>query len=115
MNSQSKASISVLDNNQIELQGILNFESVPILMKQAVILLQKLNNGSDDVVVSFNGVTDSNSAGLALLLEIKRYMQTKNKAITFTDLPEQISTIAYAYGINAELASFLNLQDFSVV
>lgn len=108
---QSTASLSVLDNNQIEVQGVLNFETVPVLMKQAEDFLQKFN----DVRVSFKGVTDSNSAGLALLLEMKRYMHTKNKNIVFADLPEQICTIAHAYGIDAELGSFLDLQDFASV
>lgn len=108
---QLEADLSVSENNQIEVRGILNFETVPVLMKELESLLQTF----DDAKVSFKGVTDSNSAGLALLLEMKRYMQTKNKNIAFADLPEQVRTIAHAYGIDAELGSFLDLQDFASV
>ena len=112
---QLTADLLVLDNNQIEVQGVLNFETVPVLMKQAEDLLHELNDGSNDVRVSFKGVTDSNSAGLALLLELKRYMNTKNKNIVFADLPKQVRIVAHAYGIDAELGSYLGLQDFTAV
>jgi ABC-type transporter Mla MlaB component len=102
---QLSASLSVHDGNLIEINGVLDFDTVPALMKEAEVLLQKLNEAK----LSFKGVVDSNSAGLALLLELKRYMQSKNKTVIFSDLPEQIRTIARAYGVDAELGSNLGL------
>ena len=109
------ASLSVSENNQIEVHGVLNFDTVPDLMRQAEILMSRLIDGSNDVRVSFKGVTDSNSAGLAMLLEMKRYMHKKNKNIVFSDLPEQVRIVAHACGIDAELSSYLGLQDFALV
>ena len=95
-------------DNLIQVQGILNFETVPVLMKQAERLLAKL----DDARVSFQDVVDSNSAGLALLLEMARYMYIQNKSINFHDLPEQVRIMAHAYGIDAELNEHLESADF---
>lgn len=80
-------------------------------MKQAEKIFKKL----DAAYVSFSSVTDSNSAGLALLLEMARYMKLQNKPIYFQDLPKQINIVARAYGIEAELDVRLNSQDFQSV
>jgi ABC-type transporter Mla MlaB component len=58
--------------------------------------------------VSFAEVEDSNSAGLALMLEMTRCMQKDEKRISFTGLPEQMLIVARAYGIDEELAAVLN-------
>ena len=107
---QLAAGLLVPGDSQIEVQGVLNFETVPVLMKQAEGLLQNLSEAK----FSFKGVDDSNSAGLALLLELKRFMNSKNKNIVFSDLPVQIRTIAHAYGMDAELDAYLGLQDSSI-
>ena len=77
-------------------------------MKQAETLFENFASAE----ISFADVQDSNSAGLALLLEMARYMKLKNKTVRFMDLPEQINIVARAYGISAELESHLNSQDF---
>ncbi|MCW8923785.1 MAG: STAS domain-containing protein [Gammaproteobacteria bacterium] len=97
------AKLSMVDEG-INISGVLNFETVPVLMKQAEQLLVK----QDEVNVDLAEVTDSNSAGLALLLEMVRVTKSQNKTINFKNLPEQISIVASAYGIDGELGSFLN-------
>lgn len=99
------AELSVVDNS-INVSGVLNFETVPALMRQAEQLFKKQNQVNIDLA----GVTDSNSAGLALLLEMLRTIKLQNKLINFTNLPEQMSIVASAYGIDNELGSFLNAQ-----
>lgn len=103
INENVKASLSVSGDNHIEVQGILNFDSVPVLMKKAEAVLA----GLSDAKVNFSEVTESNSAGLALIFELKRFMQSKNKSIVFSGLPEQIRSVAKAYGIETELESCL--------
>lgn len=93
-----------LVNNGINISGVLNFETVPVLIKQAEQLFNKL----DKVSVNLAEVSDSNSAGLALLLEMRRTIKMQKKSIDFKNLPEQIRIIAGAYGIDTELGSFLN-------
>jgi phospholipid transport system transporter-binding protein len=90
----------------INVSGVLNFETVPALMKQA----EQLFKNQDKVSVDLADVTDSNSAGLALLLEMVRTTKSQNKSINFKNLPEQIGIVASAYGIDCELGSFLSSQ-----
>lgn len=97
------AELSLVDNS-VEISGVLNFETVPVLMKQAEQLFGKL----DKVSVDLAEVSDSNSAGLAMLVEMQRIIKMQKKSIDFKNLPEQITIIAAAYGIDTELGSFLN-------
>ena len=90
--------------NTINVSGELNFETVPVLMKKA----ESLFASREQVSINLAAVTDSNSAGLALLLEMTRVMKLQNKPINFENLPEQICIVATAYGIDCELGSFLN-------
>lgn len=108
-NKQSTASLAVSDDDLIKVQGVLNFETVPALVKQAEQLFKKMEN----VHVSFAEVKDSNSAGLALLLEMARTMKMNNKSIDFAELPEQMVIVARAYGIDSELGAYLNPQVYS--
>ncbi len=98
----------MVDNN-INVSGLLNFETVPVLMKQA----EQLLKGQADISVNLAEVTDSNSAGLALLLEMIRLTKLQNKTINFKNLPEQICIVAGAYGIDCELDTFLSTQSNS--
>ncbi|MDT8452753.1 MAG: STAS domain-containing protein [Gammaproteobacteria bacterium] len=94
-----------LVKNSVRISGVLNFETVPVLMKQAEQLFGEL----DKVSVDLAEVSDSNSAGLAMLVEMQRIIKMQKKSIDFKNLPEQITIIAAAYGIDTELGSFLNL------
>ena len=98
------ASLSAAGENGIKVHGVLNFETVPVLAKEAAKLLKNMSEAQ----VSFAEVEDSNSAGLALMLEMKRCMQKDKKRISFTALPEQMLIVARAYGIDEELAVVLN-------
>lgn len=99
------ASLSLSGDNTIKVQGVLNFETVPVLAKEA----ERLFKTMDNVHVSFAEVEDSNSAGLALLLEMARIMKLNNKPINFAELPEQMDIVARAYGMNSELSAYLNI------
>ncbi len=101
--SSYSASISA-EGNLIKVQGVLNFETVPVLAKEAAKILKSM----DEAKVNFSEVSDSNSAGLALILEMMRTMQNDKKRISFTDIPEQMLIVARAYGIGEELNSVLN-------
>ena len=98
------ASLVVSGDDNIRVQGILNFDTVPVLMKEAEQLFKKMNSAH----VNFAEVKDSNSAGIALLLEMARTMKVKNKSIEFAELPEQMCIVARAYGIDSEMDSYLS-------
>jgi phospholipid transport system transporter-binding protein len=97
------ASLSISGDTTVTVQGVLDFETVPVLAKEAERLFRKM----DKVHVSFADVEDSNSTGLALLLEMARIMKLDNKSISFSELPEQMFIVARAYGMNSELDTYL--------
>jgi len=103
-----KAELAIIDDS-INVSGVLDFDTVPMLMKQAEQLFKSQNTVNVDLI----NVSDSNSAGLALLLEMVRVTRLQNKTINFKNLPEQICVVANAYGVDCELGSFLNSQSNS--
>jgi phospholipid transport system transporter-binding protein len=88
------------DKGHFVVSGILGFDTVPGLMKQAM----RLFASCDSVVVDFSGVENCNSAGLAVMLEMARQMRQQNKSVCFKSLPKQIYTFARAYSIEKELS-----------
>lgn len=95
------ADISAAGDRRFRIDGVLDFDTVPRLMKQA----RQLFSGADSIQVDFSGVTGCNSAGLALLLEMAREMKQHNKSIQFYNMPEHIRTFAEAYDVADELES----------
>ncbi len=88
-------SIELDADGQISLSGVLDFQTVPALAKRAKTLLDK----KDATVVDCSQVVSSNSAGLALLLEMSRIMRATEQSIRFQNVPQQIQTVARAYGL----------------
>ena len=101
LKNSASASIKAQGANSFKLSGTLNFNTVPALMKQAEGMLEKCKTAS----VDFSEVDDANSAGLALLIEMLRYMRQRKALIRFTNIPEQIAIVARAYGIETALDS----------
>ena len=97
------ASLQVTSENDVKVKGVLNFDTVPVLMKQA----EKIFADFNKVCVDFNEVSSSNSAGLALILEMMRYMKNKNKMISFNNLPDPVNVVVRAYGIDDELKPYI--------
>ena len=78
------------------LTGVLDFQSVVSLYQQDI-----WSAGNPEVDLS--GVTHSNSAGIALLLEWLKLARQKGLQIKYHKLPEQLGVIARAYGVDQEL------------
>ena len=85
---------------RVRVSGVLDFDTVPELMRQASSLL----SDAGSIVVDFSGVSNCNSAGLAVILEMARLMRQREKKICFQSLPEQIHTFARAYSVEKALA-----------
>lgn len=82
-----------------QVSGVLSFETVPAMMKNALQLLAP----AESAVVDFSRVESCNSVGLAVVLEMARFMRQQNKTISFVSMPEQIHTFARAYSVEKEL------------
>lgn len=92
----SEASISQ-QGDFLKLSGRLDFSSVASLLTA---------NGwlqGEQVQIDMSEVEQSNSAGLALLLEWMKIAQQKGLQIKYHNVPEQLLVIARAYGIDQDL------------
>lgn len=88
--------ISVQRNNgRFELSGVLDHAAVAGVLAQSDDWF-----AGDALHISLQGVSHSNSAGLALLLEWQKIARQKQVAIQYHDVPAQLRTIARAYGVD---------------
>ena len=79
-----------LDDAHFVLEGVLDFASVPELLR----LDGNLFKAADAIQIDLQGVTQSNSAGLALLLEWLAKAKKLNKQLSFHNIPQQLLQIA---------------------
>ena len=93
MNSASTSIHHIVDE-KYKISGVLDFDSVPVLMREIKTMLKNKSSAS----ISFSQVEKTNSAGIALLFDIARLMKGKN--IQFTEVPQQMNVVANAYGVS---------------
>lgn len=82
------------------LQGELDFESVPTLLRHAGARML----GKDRLEVDLKAVTRADSAGLALLVEWLRESETAGNEIVFINVPPQLLSIARVCGLDEILS-----------
>ncbi len=99
MEATAQASIRLLDKQCFELQGRLDFSSVPALLTAAVNDLP-LTNENTGFEVDLLKVEHSNSAGIAMLLELNRIGLGLNKSMRIKNMPEQMEVIARVHGVD---------------
>jgi phospholipid transport system transporter-binding protein len=63
-----------------------------------------VRDGSAALIVDCAGVPNADSAGLAVLIEWRRWAHQHNRHLTFVNLPVQISAIAHLSEVTAVLA-----------
>ncbi|MCW9012656.1 MAG: STAS domain-containing protein [Gammaproteobacteria bacterium] len=85
-------------DGQLKLAGVLDFHSVADLLKGDQSWLQ-----GDQISIDLTEITQTNSAGLALLLEWMKMAQQKGLQIKYHSVPEQLLVIARAYGVDQDL------------
>ncbi len=86
------ASIETVGGNSYLISGPLRFDSVPVLWKTSLGLI----NGASPLVLDLGKVTRADSAALALLLEWMREARRRKLEIQFKNIPEQMLAIARA-------------------
>lgn len=70
--------------------GILGFETVKALLATS----RQQFAGAKQIEVDLTGVTQGDSAGLALLIEWLRIAQGAGKSIRYTGIPDQLRALA---------------------
>jgi phospholipid transport system transporter-binding protein len=77
------------------LAGVLDFDSVPMLLKQGFTWLQQ-----QPVCVDLSQVEHSNSAGIGLLLEWLRQAHKSNTGIRYLNIPPSLQAVARICGVS---------------
>jgi phospholipid transport system transporter-binding protein len=81
------------------ISGELNFTTAVKLWNESLALMAKASQLNFD----FTAVTNSNSAGIALLLEWVKYAKQHQKSIRFNNIPKQLNSIIAVSGISKVL------------
>lgn len=89
-----------LQNNILSVKGQLCFANVMSVYQQSLALLDQC----PEWVFDFAGVTESDSAGLALIIEWIKLAKRKNRSVRFNTISQDLMSIARASG----LASVIN-------
>ncbi|MCB1756195.1 MAG: STAS domain-containing protein [Gammaproteobacteria bacterium] len=84
-----------------ELAGMLNFETVPKVLAEAAGLFKQKTGLEIDLA----GVSQANSAAMALLIEWKSLAAAAGSEIRFTNIPVQIEHLAKVCRIDDLLTS----------
>ena len=87
----SRAVINKLDSHHFQVEGELNFATAPELLQT---MLGQFPSSGSEVRIDLAGVTRSDSAGLALLVEWLRLAQKQGVTLQFHNLPVQLREIA---------------------
>jgi phospholipid transport system transporter-binding protein len=93
-------SLSINADGTVSVAGELTFATANSLLTSAPAQFDRLANLDIDLA----GVTRSDSAGLALLIDWVRYAKVKNKQIVFHHMPTQLLAIAGASGLDEILS-----------
>lgn len=83
------AKLESVGEGKVVVSGILDATTVTALLKRSDALF-----AGPALQVDLAGVTESDSAGLALMLEWLRLARKKNQQISFVNMPQQIAALA---------------------
>jgi len=92
-----------LENNHVFVSGEINFDTTVSLWNHSLPFFSH----PEELIFDFSGVTKTNSAGLALLLEWIKYAKQAKKRIIFKNLPAQLTSVAAVAGINKLLVDYI--------
>ena len=86
----SKFALEDLGDGRFSLSGEMNFDTAERILKES----GELFEDHTQLEIDLSGVTDSDSAGLALLLEWVTWANHTVREIRFTGMPERVQAIA---------------------
>lgn len=100
----NQAEFTQQDQQSYKIAGTIDFATVPELMLKATDICKSLKKSSySELDIDLSKVTESNSAALALILEIAKDARANNITLRFQNLPESLLSISKAYGIETEI------------
>ena len=78
------------------MSGSLTFQTVPQFLTHAGTLLL---GGAQPVTIDMRGVTQADSAGLALMIEWLQMARNERRKLAFANIPEQVSELIRVNGL----------------
>jgi phospholipid transport system transporter-binding protein len=97
-----EASVTVSAPGQITVSSALTFETALGVFEAGVACF--LSDASPSITVDCAGVSKADSAGLAVLIEWRRWSRQHGRHLTFVNLPAQINAIAHLSEVSEVLA-----------
>lgn len=100
-----KQSIQVtINNNEILLSGVLNFDTTPKVLKLLQNHLEKYQQeGDEPLILNLCDITRSDSSGLALLTGLVREAKKNNFILKINNIPQKLLDLAYLSGLTTVL------------
>ena len=105
----SQAEITQKNQQKYLISGVVDFSTVPDLQRQSSAFLKAIKTSDDQstnsrrVAIDLSQVEKSNSAALALMLEMVKSARQNNIELHFENIPVTVLTIAKAYGVENEI------------
>ena len=96
-----QATIQEHEHGVYAVHGELNMQTVPAVSKQLVQLMPDIKGNC--FTLDFSAISRSDSAGVALLVEVMQLAKTANLNLSFANLPQQMKDIAEVSGLLAVL------------
>ena len=89
--------INTNENGHYAIEGELNNQTVPEISQQLMKLVS--NVSGKNITLDLSLVSRSDSAGVALLVEVMQLTKLANLTLLFTNLPQQMQDIAGLSGL----------------
>lgn len=89
--------INTKENGIYAIEGELNNQTVPDISKQLLTLIPAIEG--KNITMDLALVSRSDSAGVALLVEVMQLAKSANLNLLFTNLPQQMKDIAGLSGL----------------
>jgi len=87
----SEATLEALGDGHYRVSGVLDAVTVPKLLQEST---ERLKAAGEELLIDLSAVTESDSAGLALLIEWLRLARRRNQRVRFTNVAGQILALA---------------------
>ena len=88
--TQHAAAFEVGDGDRSRVNGVLHFTTVTALLRAG---MEAIANGRA-AVIDLSGVSDSDSSGLALLIEWLSVAKSENRSLKYEHIPAQLQQLA---------------------
>ena len=99
---KNNPTITPTSPTEFHVSGIIDFDNVTGVVQDACHLLDQ-SPSSTEIKFDFSGISQSNSAGLALLTALLRHAQETQKNILFLKLPAKLLAAAKISDLDAIL------------